>query len=78
MVDLFVIIYNCYLKKLIISFGESIGVFNPHLIYSAFIYYLWDWYSLEQDNADKPDQGQEYLTCLTWMKQNEDSNQYFI
>jgi len=51
-------------NKLIISFGKSIGVNAPHLIYSALIYYLWDWYSLEQDNADNKDQGKEYLECF--------------
>ena len=64
--------------KSIVNFAKSIGVEDTSLISSSFICYLWDWYSLEQDNADKPDQGQEYLELLTWLKQNEDSNQYFV
>ena len=42
------------------------------------IYYLWDWYSLEQDNADTNDQGEEYLECIAWLKNNENSIKYFI
>ena len=64
--------------ELIIRFGKSIGCSDPSLIYSSLIYYLWDWYRLERNNADTQDQGKEYLECLSWLKQNEDSNKYFI
>lgn len=68
---------NSFIRS-IVSFAKSIGVEDATLINSSFVCYLWDWYRLEQNNADHPNQGKDYFEFLKWFKDNEDSYKYFV
>ncbi len=59
-------------------FGHNIGIKDPDIIWSYFIFYLWDWYQLERSNSSSDNQGKEYHQMLTYLASNENSNKYFV
>jgi hypothetical protein len=66
------------ITKTIASSADQIGINNSKTIYSLFVMYLWDWYSLERDNAQSEEQGKSYLQMLEHLEKHENSPQYLI
>lgn len=60
----------------IAKFGQRIGINDPGLIFSHFIFYLWDWFQLERSNAQSDEQGMEYLGMMTYLANHENRHQY--